>query len=288
MYVSIYGVKSRILGSKILDDMFGRTKIAPFSELMAVIYQWQLQDIGRLEMRLKAMALFPFFLAARPPQGKFYDINASPMIECLRVLTNSISVRSCQFDNDPGWVWVEGSESKLLLSIVTSHLTSLFDSGSSAEEDSSTQEVLKTSWSGVSTACGLYMYSVLGLWKTGEPTECRIFRRIIVMLARDVHQTRNEPKDSISSCFWFWKAFVGAYSLARRQLYLYDESLKPLEDCFAGLIRNWSRDANVSRWEEARVRLMRITWSTSFSQFQAQRVWERAVQEPEAVIPEDL
>ena len=56
-----------------------------------------------------------------------------------------------------------------------------------------------------------------------------------------------------------------------------DEALKQLENCFDGFIRLWSLASNVVQWEDAQVRLLRITWSTSLPPHLAKNVWEMAV-----------
>ncbi|KAK7424098.1 hypothetical protein QQX98_000708 [Neonectria punicea] len=276
-YNSVHGIKSRIQGSKTLTSIFRPDGTTNFSKLISLLHQWHSQDIGGFDMRMNAMRLFPSFFVALPPETKFYDIDGSPMIECLRNLTKSVeSINFDQGTRDPGWVWSEGSASRLDLALVSSHVASLFDLGGTVVPDHSTEQKLTTSWCGVSAASGLYLHSVLGIWNAGEPIELRLFRRVMLVLVRDLYRIIHEAKDFETSDFWFWKVFVAACSLATHWMHACDETLLRLDRSINAFIRSWSEAANVVRWEEAELRLMSIAWSTSLPQCLAEDVWERA------------
>ncbi|KAK7425885.1 hypothetical protein QQZ08_007599 [Neonectria magnoliae] len=279
-YNYVHGIKSRIQGSKTLTNIFRPDRTTNFSKLMSLLHQWHSQGIGGFDMRMKAMRLFPSFFVALPPKTAFYDIDGSPMVECLRTLTKSVqSINFDQGTRDPSWVWTEGSASRLDLAFVSSHMASLFDLGGTVVPDHCTGQKLTTSWCGISAVSGLYLHSVLGIWNAGEPIELRLFRRVMLILVRDLYRTIHEVEAFETSDFWFWKVFVAACSLATHWMHADDQTLQRLDRSIKAFIRSWSKAANVVLWEEAELRLMSITWSTSLPQCLAEDVWERVLLE---------
>ncbi|KAJ3548704.1 hypothetical protein NM208_g873 [Fusarium decemcellulare] len=268
--------KARVLSSTSLRHMFRRDKTAEFSDFVSLIHHWQTQKIGDLEMRLNAMKLMPFFFAVLPPNFRFHDIDAYPMIECLKNLTISMQVGSGEQKKcDPSWEWIEGSESRLLFATVKSHLTSLRNAD---DADSRFHpSCLNTSWSSICVACGLYLYGVLDVWPAGQPMELRMFRRFLSILMKDLNQNVDDVKSAMFSDLWFWKAFLGACSLAKRQADAYDEVLEGFERAFDGFILKWSRINSVVSWEDAHLRLLGLTWPLSKAQDFAEGVWKRAL-----------
>lgn len=52
------------------------------------------------------------------------------------------------------------------------------------------------------------------LWNGGQPIESRLFRRLVMILQRDVEQSEEGMlRDAGSLELWFWKVFVAAYAL---------------------------------------------------------------------------
>lgn len=275
-YHSVHGIKGRIHGSETLTNMLSGQKSVDFPKLVSLLHRWHEKDIGCLEERLKAMGLFPFFFGALPPKAKFHDIDGLPMVECLRTLTNLTQPRKRkQVNCDPGWVWMGGSASRLDLAIVDAHIGSLFDTATPRND--STYQGFVGSWASVTLAAGLYLHSVLHLWNGGEPIEHRLFRRVLTILMRDLERSISELKDPMSSTFWFWKVFVGAYSLERHQLYANDPTVQVLESYFDGFVRSWSQASRTTTWQEAKARLLRIAWYTESNEDEGQRIWERAL-----------
>ncbi|KAM5344247.1 hypothetical protein ACJ41O_012784 [Fusarium nematophilum] len=182
-YNSIQGIKGRIQGSGALRQICRGGGTAEFSDLVSLLHRWHDQKIGCLEMRLSAMRMLPFFFAALPSDG-FHDIDGTYMAECLRNLTISTQLATIDHTEcDPGWVWMEGSASRLLHATVSSHLTSLFEANGNIVSDC---PKLPTSWIGISIASGLYLHSVLDIWSTSGPIEPRLLRRFLTMLMRDL------------------------------------------------------------------------------------------------------
>lgn len=241
-----------------------------FSKL---IYRWYAQKIGCLDSRLEAIGLFPFFFEATPPEGKFFDIDALPMINCLRNLT-FVQSGEHQPENDPSAVWAEGSASRLQHAIIKAHITSAY------KDDEQTASKLRSSWSSITISSELYMCSVLGLSNLEEPVRWELYERILLILARDLRRTFVRDMEKFESQnMWLWKAFIGAHSLTSHQLYSHNTRFKILEDSFNGFIWSWSHACNVLTWAETRDRLFRVIWCKA-DEAHAEKLWNKAVQSP--------
>ncbi|KAF4969020.1 hypothetical protein FSARC_3674 [Fusarium sarcochroum] len=278
-YYAYQGFKARILGSDALKDMFRQNNTAEFSTFVDLIYYWKTQNVGHLEMRLNAMKLLPFFFAALSPSTQFHNIDASPLIDCLRNVT--ISTQTANEDRykcDPNWEWVEGSESRLLCATIGSHFSSLFEDDMTF---SSSQARYSISWSGMCAASSLYLHSVLELWNGGEPMESCLFRRFLSILKRDLDQTIDTLGSDDSSDFWLWRAFLGAYSIARYQARVHDPALADLESEFSDFVETWKRKTGLTLWEEAQIALVSVAWPLHQPHDLGSDVWKRAIeQEP--------
>lgn len=266
-HYSFQGFKARIGSSAALQKLFTQQNVAEFSDFLSLVHDWRAQKIGNLEMRLSAMRMMPFFFAGMPADAKFYDIDASPMVECLKTLTATmLFVNDGDAVYDPNWVWIEGSESKLLYETVKAHFASLSES-----QDDASETRLSTSWSSMCVATGLYLHSVLGI--SGDTLEPRVFRRFLSLLLRDVDRNVYRVRYSTLSDLWFWKTFLGAYSIAKLQT---REDVGDFERGFDRLIGTWSRACGIKQWEDARARLGNITWPWGQSQDLAEEVWNKA------------
>ncbi|KAL9564968.1 hypothetical protein ACKAV7_010882 [Fusarium commune] len=277
-YNVIHAVRSRMEENGLVSKTNGWPRLENLEEDMALLFSWYSQDfgdIGCLQFRLKAIAMLPLFFAAFPPTAKFYDIDGSPLIGCVRSLTEltgSIDL------GDLRWSWLEGLASKLNFAIADSHAASLYGVTENAmPECSSAQTSFATSWCSIAITSGLYLHGVLGLWNAGKPIERRLFRLLMTMLARDLDRTSNESNGRMFSDLWFWRHFIGAYSLAWHESHAYDETLQAIESYFDSSIRKWSQACNVVQWEEAQQRLLKVAWPPSQPRVLAEIVWERAL-----------
>lgn len=249
--------------------------MAEFSDFLSLVYDWRAQKIGNLEKRLGAMRMMPFFFAVMPPDAKFYDIDASPMVECLKTLTDTILfTNDDQTVCDPSWEWIEGSESRLLYETVKAHFASLSEP---QDDDSSETPRLSTSWSSMCVATDLYLRNALGIWHAGESVEPRVSRRFLSILLRDVDRNVHHIRSPTLSDMWFWKTFLGAYSIAKSQSRAPKEAVVEFERCFDRLIGTWSRVCGIRKWEDARARLVNITWPLGQSKDLAEKIWDKAI-----------
>ena len=219
--------------------------------------------------------MLPFFFAALPPTAKFHDLDGTPLIECVRSLTESTGpIDLGEKTGDLRWPCLEGPASKLNYGIVNSHAASLFGfTEKVVPECSSAEKGFATSWCSIAITSGLYLHGILGLWNAGKPIDRRLFRLLMTILVRDLDRTRNESSGRSLSDLWFWEHFVGAYSLAWHQSHAYDETLQAIESYFDSSIRSWSHACNVTQWEAAQQRLLKVAWPSSEPQILAERVW---------------
>ncbi|KAF9774453.1 hypothetical protein IL306_007530 [Fusarium sp. DS 682] len=277
-YYAYQGFKARILGSDSLKNMFRQNNTADFSTFVSQIYRWKSQNVGNLEMRLNAMKLLPFFFAALPPSLQFHNIDASPLIDYLKHVTASRqTVKEDGYKCDPSWEWIEGSESRLLCATIGSHFSSLFEDDMFSSAHSSRYS---TSWSGMCAASSLYMYSVLDLWNGGNPIDSCLVRRFLLIIKRDLDQTVNTLGLDDSTDFWLWRAFLGAYSIAKHEARSHgSSSLDDLERAFASHIETWKNVTGLKLWEEAYARLATVAWPASEDKELGPSVWKSTIEE---------
>ncbi|KAF5237871.1 hypothetical protein FANTH_10585 [Fusarium anthophilum] len=273
-YYAYQGFKARILGSDSLQNLFRQNNTAEFSTFVSQIYLWKTQNIGHLEMRLNAMKLLPFFFAALPSSTRFHNIDASPLIDCLKhVTTSTQTVREDRYKCDPSWEWIEGSDSRLLCATIGSHFSSLFHDDMFSSVHSSKYS---TSWSGMCAASSLYMHSVLELWNGVEPMDAHLLRRLLCILNRDLGQSVSTLGLNDSTDFWIWRAFLGAYSIAKQKANSHGPLLDGLQRAFTGYVEAWTRVTGLALWEEAHARLVSVAWPANMNYETGRSVWINA------------
>ncbi|XEV03128.1 hypothetical protein FSHL1_008415 [Fusarium sambucinum] len=270
------GFKARILGSDSLKTMFRQNNAAEFSTFVSLIHRWKTQNVGHLEMRLNAMKLLPFFFAILPSSTYFHNIDASPLIEHLKHVTMSTqTAKEDRYKCDPSWEWIEGSESRLLCATISSHFSSLFEN-----DMFSTSGTVKysISWSGMCAALSLYMHSVLELWDGGQAMDSNLLRRFLCIMQKDLENNMDDLGSDDSSDFWFWRAFLGMYSIAKHQAQSYEPELDDLANVYHGFVDTWKDITGLRLWEDVHRRLISIAWSDRQGHELEPSVWGRAIQ----------
>ncbi|KAM0209393.1 hypothetical protein ACHAQI_006439 [Fusarium lateritium] len=271
-YYAYQGFKARISGSDTLKNMFRQNNTTAFSTFVSLIHFWKTQNIGHLEMRLNAMKLLPFFFAALPSTTQFHDIDASPLIDCLKhVTTSTQTVEEDRYKCDPSWEWIEGSESRLLCATIGFHFSSMFEDDLSSPFSSCRYRI---SWSGMCAASSLYLHSVLDLWNSGSPLEARLLRRFLSILKRNLDQSIDALESHETRDFWFWRAFLGAYSIAKHQAQCHDPTLDYLQEAFSGFVESWKTTTGLTLWQEAHDRLLTVAWPASQTQELGPNLWK--------------
>ncbi len=257
-----------------------------------------------LENRLKALAKFSYCLAPPPRGRKPADIDALSIIECLKDITKYVDQRMFGWD-DPEDLFADGSPMRLIVTVVDLHVLSF----SGKVETDTNSPSFKSSWSGVCSAMGLYLHSVLGIWNAGRPMSSRLLCRLARILKRHLTSDRQRlgGREGLDRRFWFWKAFTGAMALARARSTVNHGSpsspspLSPLssvstassseasreinevallEEWFVLSIKTWSNATNTRAWEEARAALTKVVWPVNISTDPlAMSLWHRAIEE---------
>ena len=254
------------------------------SEIQSLMRKWHNEERNGLKLRLKAMRMFPNFFSPLPNTTEFRDIDCSTILECIKALTEVVEVRrlnpslpygECSRD----LVWLEGGAARLLLAFVHSHVESMSPQRRNQATEKAPGEKFESSWSGMFIATGLYVLSILGLWNAGEPIEDRLHGRVLSILQRDLKHSYSDPgsKPAAASDMWFWKAFVGAFSITKRRNFVSGGVVQELQRPFNDFIRHWSRVTNTTRWVDARARLKRVVWPIEFWEDDiVQQLWERS------------
>ncbi|KAI8722749.1 Zn(2)-C6 fungal-type domain-containing protein [Fusarium sp. LHS14.1] len=269
-YNFIYGFKSRLRDILHEDDRVPPdTKPDPKrpdpNTVQELMHSWHKDEFRGLDIRLKAMKMVPYFFNQLPPNAKLWDIDGTPMLECLtRITETSGFKRNSAHEAIQQNMWLEGAVTRLLLALVGCHIESL--SGDYTRGlNRKNRQPLVTSWSGMCSASGLYLHAVLGIWNAGELIESRMHRRVLYIVKQDLERHRPQKRDRRATDLWLWKAYVCAFSLERHLQLDYDQGvLFPLRRIFGELIAEWSYMTEATDWTQARNALTRIVWPESF------------------------
>ncbi|KAH7009930.1 hypothetical protein EDB80DRAFT_714103 [Ilyonectria destructans] len=284
-YTFVHGVKSRLKDIiDTIDPLGTNVKLEP-SEVESLMHKWHLEEVDGLETRLKSMTLFPAFFSPPPPRTVFQDIDGLPIIETLRQMTKMVTLsrrRDCVSPSGNGepldQVWLEGAPTRMLLAFVNLHSQSMSHSGKMMMVCNAS-DYMMASWSGVFSAASLYLQAVLVLWNAGQPLEPRLHRRVLLILKQDLDRLdyMEEPGNAVASDFWLWRAFLGAFSLARHHKCT-QEMVQTLQPYFEDLIGRWILKTGITVWAKAKERLALIVWPDGFRHDDvAEAVWNCAV-----------
>ncbi|KAJ0423489.1 hypothetical protein BJY00DRAFT_278646 [Aspergillus carlsbadensis] len=253
------------------------------AEALKLIKTWHGLEYGGLAARLKAMRLFPFFFSPPPTNRRLKTVDAFPILDTLSMITDTVDqARANPTPEQMQRVWNDGGPTKLLLDLVNAHVSSFAKDDEDRDQNpnfDSTQNAAKvrlyTSWSGLSAAAELYMHSVLHIMNCGNPLEPRLLHRVLLILKRDIDQTRDDcRRDGTASLLhqslWFWKVFMGVWALRRHFTIRFETTeteisacrgeLKELHEWFRGYARIWSALTGKTQWGDVQRVLARITW----------------------------
>jgi hypothetical protein len=277
------------------------------------MHQVHLDEAAGLENRLKCLAKFPHFLAPPPRGRKPVDIDATHIIDGLRDMTAYVDCYMFNRD-DPEDFFVGGGATRLFVSVVDLHVLSFSGKVPRTPHDGTDAHNFMSSWTGICSAMGLYLHSVLGIWNAGQRMPTRMLCRITQILKRHLTRDRQRlgAKGGLDRGFWFWKAFIGAMALARRRFVApYGSFASPssspspttspasvstgttasfewnspvndiegLEEWYIHAIKKWSNSANVRTWEQAKTLLGNVVWPANLSSEPlAISLWNRAME----------
>ncbi|KAM0410507.1 hypothetical protein ACHAPD_010313 [Fusarium lateritium] len=275
-YNFIHGFKSRV-EDVLINGSVTKTGQTPSPALVEkLMHEWHKHEVQGLDIRLKSLKMIPFFFSELPSSTKFVDIDGTAIMECLETLTSTAQLRTQGMDfDDQQMIWQEGAATRLMLAFVESHIESI-STGGSKGPGVKAHSRMASSWSGMATATGLYLNTILRFWNAGEPIEPRLHRRVLLVLQQDLERSRRSAH-SLSD-LWFWKAFIGAMSVEKHAVSSTSGVLNGMKGIYEGFVREWSIVVETILWERARVALSSIVWPEMFhSEEMAQELWYRCV-----------
>ena len=194
-------------------------------------------------------------------------------------------------------VWSERGPAEMLYTFVSSHARSFVrrTDKSDSISDERRQKHIPTTWSAIAAASGLYLHSVLNIANRSQPIDCRLLRRVSLILMRSMdlksYKLERGRTDGIRRNFWLWAVFTCALALSRRQDQLVEREgsdgstsinrdplgLQALQTWFEQRIRTWSKFAKVTDWGEAKAALTRFAWPAAPPMEEAaEKLWNRA------------
>jgi len=268
------------------------------ADALYLMNQWHQADRNHLESSLRSLRLMPYFLSPSPVTNGPVEVDAMEFVGHLRSITTMVNQKYLvPGSQDRDRVWSERGPTQLLFTFPTSHARSFvrhtekFDSMS----DERRQKHVPTTWSAIAAASGLYLHSVLNLANRSQPIDCRLLRRVSLILMRslDLKSYRLErDTDGIRRDFWFWAVFTCALALSRRQDQLAEREasngstsinrdplgFRALQLWFEQRIQTWSKFAKVTGWAEAKTALTRFTWPVAppMEEALAEKLWNKA------------
>ncbi|OKL56627.1 hypothetical protein UA08_08213 [Talaromyces atroroseus] len=255
-------------------------------EIAHLIHQWHTQEVTGILPRLRAMNLFPSFLSPISPEVQIKKIDVQPILGCMQEITDAFELRYSELYYGTGCalpyhLWASGGPSKLLSAVIGAHISSIT---AHTNENLRSSEGIKSSWTGICVAVGLYLTSVLGVWNQGYPAENRLLHHILRILRHDLEDSLAEVmiNGTAAQDLWLWKAFLGALSLAHvvtaAGVGVCDARLWNLVPDFNHYIQIWAGTTRISMWQNARHRLENIVFPTHFQrEGLAKELWNRAL-----------
>jgi hypothetical protein len=249
-----------------------------------LIHEWHTQEDAGVLPRLRAMNMFPSFFSPISPGLQIKQVDVRPILGSMQDITDAFDLRYSELTPhvEPYHLWASSGPSRLLSAVIDAHLSSIKEHSNDALGYS---QDLKSSWSGICLAVGLYLTSVLGIWNQGRPAENRLLHHILRILGQDLEDNLADvlKNDTAAQDLWFWKAFSGALSLAHVESVaggpkMGDARLLELIPDFNRYVWTWTESTGISVWERARDRLENIVFPMHFQrEALAKALWNRAL-----------
>jgi len=249
---------------------------------------WQ-RSFTALFENLSALALLPFFFS-NIPSLRVEDFDATPVIDIIHrltcVATKQPHLQSPHYVHHPAFASstsiCNGKDSSKctgckLLGMMFFTLTKAH--ALSISRDVQTKKIdMSSSWYG------------------GQPIEPRLFRRLLLMLEKDLEKSDHVLLNaSKSRNLWFWKAFAAAHALytspsdTEERWMKSSTSNSSTSDAEPTLTRRyfhrhlsrWSAVTGIVDWQDAKAILREIAWPRALvKEYASRNVWMEVVGQP--------
>ncbi|KAH8648645.1 hypothetical protein BX600DRAFT_503018 [Xylariales sp. PMI_506] len=235
------------------------------------IHTWHKSEPSRLEITLGSLRLIPHFFKTAQIAPQPGSIDATPMLTFLRGITRKLdNIPVDPVGEEKDGVFQEGGPTKLLRTMIDAHVvsTSGHYTASFSMQGGQAIEKLPSGWCGAAGVGGIYLNSVINFSNSGQPTEMKLLRRILLLIKRDLDRSRvaagrGAPRKTMRD-FWFWQSFVALLGLVKSQRDVtkvsVGEDMASLQSYFESRVQAWSRDAGVTDWIVAKQTLISYAW----------------------------
>jgi hypothetical protein len=287
VYTFVHGLKSRFSDILTFDHSTAAGETVDPDEAHAAMQKWHEREINGLYLRLKSFRMMPRFFATPPRGVVLRNVEVEPSLVCLRDLTKFTEARegaktTANLADIWNAMWLDGAATRLLYILVDSHVWSMTEQSRAGWLSTKAPTRLQASWTGISAAISLYLGTVVPFLNAGELLAERLHQQVLSMLHKDLELTRDDwvSERSLQGDFWFWQAFIGAFSLELRDKGASPLTpvLLPLKPVFKDFVRRWAAGTETKLWFDARSSLQRICWPAGpLNEEVAQSTWSAAI-----------
>lgn len=284
----VFALKSRLEGFMLLRAAqgFESTDDGSSAEALRLMKLWHGMEHKGLDTRLKAIRLFPYFFSTPPIGRQPKMVDPLAILDCLRTITETVDCfRMNPTAESLHRIWNDGGPTKLLLVLVTSHVSSFAkedgkDGNIGSPGKGKLSQAPRSSWSGIAAAIELYMHNVLNITNGCEPIECRLLCRILLIIKEDISKTREDLSGNhgrLSQSIWFWKVFTAVLTLDLAKIQHKHivmgvktarscvnsscvEDVEGLYEWFRSCARAWSTVTETINWKDVKTVLAILAW----------------------------
>ncbi|KAH7309831.1 hypothetical protein B0I35DRAFT_440696 [Stachybotrys elegans] len=239
-----------------------------------VIRRGHYEEPSGLENRLKAFLMIPYFFQTPLPLTHFELIDAARIFDGLASLTEQIEMRPTSMKGEPDNFWVEGSATRLFISLFEAHSSSI--SAPWSEESSlSDRPTFLSAWSPLVAALTLYNAACIGFWDVQVFTRYRMQRYLTYLVRTDLaaYKPMLGGWDQDHQNLWFWKAFTTTLSLVLLPGMKEQEALELMGE-MGSYVKYWSLVTGITYWVEAREALESLAWPKNRTvEIEAEQLW---------------
>ncbi|KAM0547501.1 hypothetical protein ACHAPJ_010374 [Fusarium lateritium] len=230
----------------------------------------------------------PFFTKPLPSGATLSWINGRDTIEKLRDITKSLDMmhEKPYVDHDEvkfAMACTNCVASQTHVDQVASHIASFCytkDEWAQKEAEaikSPHEQDLHTTWCGLYIASSIYVHRILGLREPHEMTTSHGYITYVLKKALMKHLGLMGDGRSMSDQLLLWEIMLGAISVAVDRMRDCRGSDQSETQFFSQAIWQWSQNAQIIDWSDAKTILTRIAWpEVNATEDMMRHIWERA------------